>query len=276
MLKPRWLCFLSLFVTSVSAPLVANDQAGMGELLFDTAASADGVAATEGDTARLEARGVLRPGAEAVLSSQIAARVVAIPFKEGETFAAGDTLVKLDCNFYEAQLSAAQAAAAAARIQLESDQQLARLNSIGTLEVQLSEARLRQAEAEVKLNQVLTDRCVIRAPYAGRVVERMIQPHESVTQDTRLLSLVAQSVPEIRLVVPSTWLAWLRPGIAFQFRIDETGAVLPATVSAIGARIDAVSQTLPVTARFKGKADGLTPGMSGTARFEASSQAKVH
>ncbi len=224
---------------------------------------------------RLEARGVLLPGAEAVLASQIAAQVVALPFREGDSFAVGDVLVRLDCGFYEAQLSAAQAAATAARIQLQSDQQLAELNSIGVLEVQLSEARWRQAEAEVKLNQVLADRCIVTAPFAGRVVERLIHPHESVTPDVKMLSIVARTAPDIRLVVPSHWLAWLGPGSRFQFQLDETGQVLPAKVTAVGARIDAVSQTISVRAAFDGRAETLTPGMSGTARFEPQATAKV-
>lgn len=215
-----------------------------------------------------QARGVLRPGAEAVLSSQIAGKVLALPFREGESFKKGDVLAELDCRYYQAQLSAAEAAEAAARIQLESDRQLASLNSIGVFEVQMSEAKLRQAEAETTLGRVLTDRCVVRAPYDGVLVERLIHPHESVAQDTRLISIVARATPEIRLVVPSHWLPGLTPGTPFQFHLDELDQTYPAKITAVGGRIDPVSQTLPVTGAFVGKPPGLVPGMSGTAHFE--------
>ncbi len=214
-----------------------------------------------------QARGLLEPQAEALLSSQIAARVLELPFDAGDAFAKGAVLARLDCNIYEAQNAAARAEVNAARVKLESDRELARLNSIGVLEVQLSEARLRKAEAEQKVNQVFTEQCVIRAPWAGRVVERRVNAFESIAPNTPLLAIVAQAAPEIRLIVPSTWLPRLRPGTAFRFRIDETGVELPATVSAVGARIDAVSQTVPLRARFDGEPAGLVAGMSGTALF---------
>lgn len=40
------------------------------------------------------------------------------------------------------------------------------------------------------------------------------------------------------MVVPSRWLAWLRPGHAFQAAIDETAKIYPARLARIGARID--------------------------------------
>lgn len=221
-----------------------------------------------------QARGILQAGAEATLSSQIAGRVVELPFKVGDSFNKGDVLARLDCDFYQAQLVAAQAAAAAENAQMESNRQLAKLHSIGVLEVQLAEAKWRKAEAEVQLNRTFTDHCKVVAPFAGRVVETRIHNYESVSPGTEFLAIVDRASPEIRLIVSSRWLAWLQPGSAFSFQVDETGASFPATVTAIGARIDAVSQTVPVRAQFSGKPTGLVAGMSGTANFTAAAPAR--
>ena len=70
--------------------------------------------------------------------------------------------------------------------------------------------------------------------------------------------------------MPSRWLAWLAAGHEFQVAIDETGRRYPATVSALNARVDAVSQSIEIEARIVGKHPELLPGMSGTASFEPS------
>ncbi|NER60344.1 biotin/lipoyl-binding protein, partial [Pseudomonas sp. MAFF212428] len=94
-----------------------------------------------------EVRGVLRARSQAVLASELAGRVVAVPYAEGQRFAKGDVLVKFDCSAYQAQQNAANASVRAAREELQNKQQLAALNSVGRFEVSLAEARQAQAQA---------------------------------------------------------------------------------------------------------------------------------
>ena len=80
MLQVRRFCLLSLLVMLAPAPLMANDHPkGMDDLLLERAESSERTADAEGDSTHREARGVLRTCAEAVLSSQIAARVLSMP-----------------------------------------------------------------------------------------------------------------------------------------------------------------------------------------------------
>jgi RND family efflux transporter MFP subunit len=214
------------------------------------------------------ARGVLEPAAEAVISAEIAGRIVDLPVTEGADFAKGALLVRFDCTLYEAQLAQARAQAAGAKAALDNARSLAKLQSIGVLDVQLAEAKLAEASAAIRLSSATVERCRIEAPYAGRVVRRLAQPAEGVAAGDDLLAIVSDGLPRIRLIVPSTWLAWLVPGMPFDFAVDETGGTVKAQVTAIGARVDQVSQTVPVLAAIEGKPTDLLPGMSGTARFD--------
>lgn len=216
---------------------------------------------------RARARGLLEPRAEAVLSSELAGRIVEMPFEEGRHFKRGATLVRFDCAFYEAQLATAEAGLGAARLELENNRELARLNSIGSLEVALAEARVREFEAKVAVNRVQTSRCVIKAPFSGHVVETKAKRFESVNQGGELIEVVDDGAPKLRLIVPSRWLSWLKPGVSFIFTVDETGETLDAEIKRIGARVDAVSQTLPVIGAFVRPPAHLIAGMSGTALF---------
>ncbi|WFC60993.1 efflux RND transporter periplasmic adaptor subunit [Pseudomonas sp. REST10] len=217
--------------------------------------------------AERQVRGVLRARDQAVLSSELPGRIVEMPFADGEAFAKGDVLVRFDCSAYQAQLNAAQAAARATREELSHKKQLAALNSVGRFEVALAEARQAQAQAEAQVYQVQVKRCSVSAPFAGRVVQRRAQPHESVANGAPLLDVVDNGTLEIYLLIPSSWLSRVQPGQRFDFTPDETGEPLEARVKRLGARIDEGSQTLLLIGSLPEKADGLLSGMSGSARF---------
>ncbi|RCL21026.1 efflux RND transporter periplasmic adaptor subunit [Pseudomonas sp. AFG_SD02_1510_Pfu_092] len=252
---------LALALTVLQLPLAVASEAPADPLL-DSPARAD---AGSGHNAR----GVLRARDQAVLASELAGRIVEMPYADGEDFKKGSTLARFDCAAYQAQLNAAQAAVRAAREELEHNRQLAALKSVGRYEVSLAEARQAQAQAEAQVYQVQVRRCVISAPFDGRVVQRRAQPHESVPSGAPLLEVVDNRSLEIQLLVPSNWLARLKPGQTFQFTPDETGQPLQAQVKRVGARIDEGSQTLLLIGELPQNAQGLLAGMSGTASFAA-------
>ena len=87
--------------------------------------------------------------------------------------------------------------------------------------------------------------------------QQFVQPGQA------LLEIIDDSVLELEFIVPSRWLAWLKPGYAFQVRIDETARSYPAKVQRIGARVDPVSQSVKLVAAIDGRFPELIAGMSG-------------
>ncbi|KHN50292.1 efflux RND transporter periplasmic adaptor subunit [Pectobacterium fontis] len=214
-----------------------------------------------------QARGILIAVDQATLSSDLAGRIVELPFREGESFKKGDLLVRFDCSIYQAQLAAAQAAMRAAEAELSQNQQLAQMKSVGRHAVSLSAARFAQSQAESQVYQIQVNRCRLLAPFDGQVVKRRAQTHESVGLGAPILDIVNNRHLEINLLVPSRLLSVLKPGLSFTFTPDETGKPLQASVSRLGARIDESSQTLSLTGVIESKDNSLMAGMSGTAHF---------
>lgn len=214
-----------------------------------------------------QARGVLRARDKAVLSSELAGRILAMPYTDGQPFDKGEVLVSFDCSAYRARLKAAQASLGVAQEELRHTRQLASLNSVGRFEVTLAEARQSQSRAEAEVYAVQVERCEIKAPFSGRVVQRLVQPHESVAAGAPLLEIVDNTSLEVHLLVPSNWLGWLSPGQSFRFVPDETRRPLQAQVERLGAAIDEGSQTLLLIGTLPGDASGLLAGMSGSAEF---------
>ncbi len=203
----------------------------------------------------------------AVLSAEIAARIEALPARPGDDFAKGDALVRLDCALYEAEKAIASADRDAATSQLASSSRLFDLRSIGALELAIAKSAVDRADAALRRAQVTAGRCLIRAPFAGRVVAWHAQPHEVVDPGVPVLEIVASHPLEVEAIVPSAWFPRLEIGAAVEIRLEETGRVYAAKLARLGAGVDPASRTLRVHALFDTADSGLRPGMSGVARF---------
>ena len=213
------------------------------------------------------ARALVRSKFQAVLSSEIAGRILKMPVREGERFHKGERLVEFDCGWYAASQQAAQATLAHAQAKQNGTEAMAAMRSAGSMDVALARSDTEKARADVRLAAISVERCVIVAPFDGRVVEQKIHAFESVSQNTPLLTVLADSDLEVSLVVPATWLVWLKPGQPFTLAIDETSHSHPGRVSRLGAQIDPVSQTVTVYGDLVDPDRDLIAGMSGTASF---------
>lgn len=202
---------------------------------------------------------------KAVLSSEIAANISRLPFREGDTFKAGQTLVAFDCALFHASLAKAEATVEAARQTLKVNRRLAELNSIGKLQVDQAAARVKEAEAETTAMRVTVGKCTLNAPFAGRIASLKVDAHEFVSPGKPLMEILDTHSLELQMIVPSRWLTWLKKGSPFSVKVDELGRDYTATVTRLGARIDPVSQTISVAAEVDGKHPELLPGMSGWA-----------
>ena len=88
-----------------------------------------------------------------------------------------------------------------------------------------------------------------------------------VSPGTPLLDILETGQLEVQMIVPSRWLAWLKPGAPFTVEVEELGRRFPAKVRRLGAQIDPVSQTVPVVGVIDSAHPELLPGMSGWAVY---------
>lgn len=214
-----------------------------------------------------EVRTLVVPRTETTLSSQINARITKLNVKAGERFKKGKNLITFDCRLYYAQLNKARAQLKAAKKTVTTNNELKQYQAISQLEVEMAKAELAKAKAEVNFNSTQASLCAIKAPYSGRVVKRHVSAHSSVSVGDPILDILDDSQLELQLNIPSKWLAWVKVGTDFSVRIDETQREYTAKILRLGARVDAVSQTIEIAASVKNQDDYLLSGMSGVAHF---------
>jgi len=207
----------------------------------------------------------LTPYQQTTLSSEIAANISKLPLREGDAFKQGQILVEFDCALLNAQEHKAEAAAEAARAAFKVSTRLAELNSISKLEVEQARAKAKESEAELAAMKVTVGKCVLPAPFPGRVGKLQAEAFQYVTPGKPLMDILDTSRLEVRMIVPSRWLPYLKVGSRFTVHIEELGRAFPARVVRLGARIDPLSQSIPVVGEMIGGHEELLPGMSGWA-----------
>ena len=247
-----------LFVLAVAAMLTAAPQAGWPkeERPLHLMRAEGGVM-----------RGVVKAATQAVLYAQIQGRVSQVPYKEGQRFEKGNLLIQLDCDKYRAELAGALAEYESKDKTAHNNRELTKLNAVSTLELEISEAEAKKAAAAIRLAEINVKSCRIAAPFSGRIVGVMINEHENVFPNDKLLSLLDDTSLEIELVLPSSSLAWLKRKSPFSFTVDETRREYTAKVKEIGANVDPASQTVKVIGAFDQLPSEILAGMSGTAQF---------
>ncbi len=205
------------------------------------------------------------------LAAEVGAKISHLPLPEGSRFKVGQVLIKFDCSLQQTQLTKSQAALAGANATWNANKRLLELNSIGKVELDVSEAEVHKNAAEVASMKAILSKCSIAAPFSGFVSEQKVREQQYVQAGQILMELIDDSALELEFIAPSRWLAWLRPGVVFKMLVDETGRTYPAKVLRLGGKVDPVSQSIKVTAMIDGKFPELLTGMSGRIQIDVPS-----
>ena len=214
-----------------------------------------------------ESRALVVASQEAILSSELAARIENIAVKEMQRFKKGDLLIQFDCSLYEAQKDVVSANANSALIKLKSDEQMLQMRSIGKYELELSISEYEKAKSELRIAELNVERCQIKAPFDGAVEEVVVNTFETIQPQVELMKIIQTEVLELEMVVSSEWISWLIIGHPIKVYIDEIQKEFNATISGIGANVDAVSQTIQLKGTITDTSPALLPGMSGRVVF---------
>jgi membrane fusion protein (multidrug efflux system) len=203
------------------------------------------------------------------LSAELPAKIDRISVKEGERFKEGQQLVAFDCTIQRALVDEASAVLAAAEKSKAVHKRLLELNSTGTLEAEKSGWDAAVAQAKLNSARAVASKCAINAPFAGRVVEQKARAHQYIQAGQPILDILDDSALNAEFIVPSAAVMTLKPGTSIQIAIDETRKTYPAKIARIGAKVDAVSHSVKVTAEIRGDFPELMAGMTGRAQMTA-------
>jgi RND family efflux transporter MFP subunit len=210
------------------------------------------VAATQSVTLDVTAQGEVRPRTDINLTAQVAGRVVATAenFVNGGAFNKNDMLIKIEDADYAAAAAAAKARVAQAEQALRLEEAEATLAARDyeeldiegdpselTLRIpQLAQARanFEAAQAEYSASKLNLDRTTIRAPFPGRVRERIAGVGQYVSPGAQLGRIFSTDVAEIRLALTDNDLAKLGLPLAFSETDGNPGPAVDMSATIAG------------------------------------------
>lgn len=202
-----------------------------------------------------------------VLSSEIAGEIIELSKQEGDSFKKGESLIKIDCSIYKAQKRKIEVEKNIAKLELEKNKKLDTYGSVGTFEIQISQENYNKQKAESDIASINVSRCEIKAPFDGRIASKKVSKYQSIKPQDELLEIVGLDNLEAKVVVPSSWLVWLKRGTQFDLNIDETKTSVKAQIVQIDSIVDPTSQSITVRAKLLKPFENIIPGMSATANF---------
>lgn len=210
-----------------------------------------------------EIRAQLTPREFTTLSSEISGRIDRIATRIGEHFRKGDVLVEFDCAIPRAQVDRAEAVTKQGEKTVAINRRLLHLKSVGQLELDVSQAELVKAKADLAIARATASKCSIAAPFDGVTVDQKAREFQYATPGQPLLDILNDQALEVELIAPSRWLSWIKIDTPFNVKIDETDKTYPARVTRLGGRVDPVSQSIKVIGQITSPAPELMAGMSG-------------
>ena len=209
------------------------------------------------------ARGLIKAKSRAVLASEIGAVVSETPLRSGDSFKSGDLLIGFDCRLLKNQMEKIAAQVKASKAQLDNAKDLEKMRSIGNLDVTLARAEYDKDRSELKIAALNVERCKVKAPFDGKVVQLLVNRYESVDVRRSIIEIASSSELEVEIIAPASWLSRVTSGQKASMSVDELGMDIEVEIIAVGGAVDPVSQTILVRCKVLNRPESLLPGMRG-------------
>lgn len=225
---------------------------------------------------KLEAVGTLRAVHGVDLSAEVSGLVSAIYFKQGDQVKTGDILLQIRADDEQAKLKSLVAVAQLARITYKRSQAQFNVMAISRQTLDNDRINLEIAQANVVTQQALLDKKKVRAPFAGRLGMRVVDPGQYLEPGAPIATLQALDPIFIDFFLPQQALASLKIGQIVTLVSDAyPGIEFNGEISVINPKIDVSTRNLQVRASLKNPEQKLLPGMYATVNI-ATGDAQRH
>lgn len=229
--------------------------------------------------------GTLRPIDQSLVRAKVAGELRELRVREGQTVTAGQTIARVDPTEFEARVLEREAQVRGAQAQVDQAQRAlahntqlfergfisrsALDNAASALDAAAGARDAAQAQL-ASARKTLADTAVV-SPIAGVVAERLVQPGEKVSPDTRIVSVIDLSRLEVEAQVPAGEIAAVRIGQAVTLRIEGAAEPREGRVLRLGPTTAAGTRSIPVYIGLDNRGATLRAGLfvQGTLALQA-------
>lgn len=196
------------------------------------------------------------------VTAELPGRVEKIAFESGARVEQGDLLVKFDTSSEEAQLRSAEAAADLAKINFDRVAQLVKTKTIARAEFDTTEAKLKEARAQCDIIRAVIAKKNVRAPFAGRLGIRLVNPGQILKEGQPIVNLQALDPILVNFLLPQQELMMVQTGSKIRVKANTLpDEVIEGIVSTINPEVEEATRNVRIQATVDNGEEKLRPGM---------------
>jgi membrane fusion protein (multidrug efflux system) len=221
-------------------------------------------AAVQADTweTTLNATGSVVTVEGVTVSAEVPGKIVSINFESGAAVQAGDILVQLDTSIEEAQLRAAEANSALAKVNLERATDLLAKQAVAKSDYDLVDAQAKQAAAQADNIRAVIAKKTIRAPFAGRLGLRLVNLGQILKEGDAIASLQTLDPIYVNFSLPQQEVAVVAAGSAVRVTLGaSSGDSFTGKITAVNPDVDPTTRNFRAQATLANPQEKLRPGM---------------
>jgi len=197
----------------------------------------------------------------ASLAFGVAGTVRRVLVREGDQVSKGQLLAELNQEEYASLLAGADASLLEARDQARRSQQLFKVESLTERELVQATTGLQRAEANARLARKHLADVYLRAPFAGLIAAKLVEPGVSAMPGAPAFSLIKTAQVFARAVVPEAEIGGMRRGMTVQVLVPALGREVRGTVQVINPVADPTSRSFYLKVLLPNPGLRLLPGM---------------
>ena len=220
------------------------------------------VVRTESWESLITSVGSLKAVQGVMLTAELTGKVVRIAFEPGAKVKAGDLLLQQDISSEEAELRAAEAALAVAKLDLERSRKLLASKAVAKAKYDSDNAQYQQALARIDGIRATIRKKTIRAPFAGSLGIRLVNLGQILNEGEPIVSLQSIDPIFVNFSLPQQQLGQVREGLKVRVTTDAlAGRPIEGQITAISPEVDVTTRNIRIQATVANRQERLRPGM---------------
>jgi membrane fusion protein (multidrug efflux system) len=210
----------------------------------------------------LKAVGSITPVRGVVISAEVPGVIRKIHFDSSDRVPDGELLVELDIAVDLAELAALRADRRLAEITRDRFARISTQNLGSRSDLDEAQASLDHVDAEIAAKEAMIQKKAVRAPFAGELGIRRINPGQYLKEGDTITELVALDPVYAEYALPERYVAELVPGQSVIVRVQpHPDRVFEGKIHAVSPNVQAASRTVVVRALIANPDRQLRPGM---------------
>jgi membrane fusion protein, multidrug efflux system len=192
-------------------------------------------------------QGTLKPVADVSIIAPVADVVEQMLVQEGQAVQRGQVLARMRTTSIAPAAAGAEAQRRVAAADLQRMQNLLKVGAVAERDVESAEAQLKAAEAAAAAANKRLDESTVRAPFTGMIAQRVLQAGDRAGDGDRLFRIVNTDELEFTASVTTDALDRLKPGAAVVLTVSGAeGRQVTGRISRVNSTVDEATRQVKV------------------------------